>query len=95
MYLNRPMSSKALWAQFDRVFEEMDKFFEQFDRFAKEAKSVNANVHFDSPDEQKVRFRSATLKERAKYAWSFFCMTVSMVFRGHATVTFRRRKPIK
>ncbi len=73
----------------------MDKFFEQFDRFFKEAKEANANVHFDNPDEHKVRFRSECVKERLSYAWSFFKMTVSMIFRGHATVVFKRRKPVK
>ena len=89
------MSTKALWAQFDRVFEEMDKFFEQFDRLFKEAKEANANVYFDNPDEHKVRFRSESWKERFAHAWSFFKMTVSMIFRGHATVVFKRRKAVK
>jgi hypothetical protein len=88
-------STKALWEQADRVFDEADKFFEQADRFFKEAKSVNGNVHFDNPDEHRVRFRSQSVKERAKLAWEFFCMCLSMIFRGQAVVTFRRRKPVK
>lgn len=89
------MSTKLLWQQFDKIFVEMDKFFEQMDRLFAEAKSVGVNVHIENPDEHKVRFRSQTVKERAKLAWQFLCMTISMIFRGHATVTFRRRKSVK
>ena len=89
------MNSRALWHQFDKVFQEMDKFFEKMDRFFAEAKSVNENVHIDNPDEHKVRFRSENWKERVKHTWHFFCMTLSMVFKGHATVVFRRRRTVK
>lgn len=88
-------STDSIWYHFNRTFEEMDKFFERRDRMFEEAKKTNENVHLDSPDEQKVRFRSHSWKERAKLAWNFFCMTLSMVFRGHATVVFRRRKSVK
>lgn len=73
----------------------MDKFFERRDRLFDEAKKTHSKVHIDNPDEQTVRFRSQSLKERAKLTWQFFCMTVSMIFRGHSTVVFRRRNPVK
>jgi hypothetical protein len=89
------MSSKAFWQEFNALFREMDKFFERMDRLFDEAKTVNPNAHVENPDEHKVRFRSKSWGERFRFAWQFFCMTVSMVFRGHATVSFRRRKPVK
>lgn len=73
----------------------MDKFFEEADKLFDEAKKANSNVHFDNPDERQVRFRSQGWKDRLTHTWSFFKMTLSMVFRGHATVTFRRRKSVK
>lgn len=89
------MNTKAFWSEFDKLFHEMDKFFERMDRLFAEAKSVNENVHIDNPDEHKVRFRSIGGMERIKLTWQFFCMAVSTAFRGHATITFRRRKPLK
>jgi hypothetical protein len=89
------MNTKALWDQADRVFDEADKLFEEADRVFDEARKANGNVHFDNPDERKVRFRSESWKERFKHAWSFFKMTVSMIFRGHAIIVFKRRKIVK
>lgn len=89
------MNTDSIWYHFNRTFEEVDKFFEQRDRLFEEARKAHSNVHLDNPDEYTARFRALTAKERAKLAWDFFCMALSMVFRGHATVIFRRRKPIK
>jgi hypothetical protein len=89
------MNTDSIWYHFNRTFEEVDKFFEKRDRLFEEARKTHSNVHLDKPDEHTVQFRSVTVKERAKLAWGFFCMTLSMVFRGHARVVFRRRKPIK
>jgi uncharacterized protein YfcZ (UPF0381/DUF406 family) len=89
------MNTKEMWASFDRAFVEMDKFFEQMDRLFEEARKVNSNVHIDNPDQHQVRFRAQSHRERIKLAWNFFCLTVSMIFRGQATVVFRRRKSVK
>jgi hypothetical protein len=89
------MSTRGFWIEFDNLFREMDKFFERMDRLFEEAKSVNSKVHIDNPDEHKVRFKAFTWKERVKFTWQFFCMTVSMVFKGKSTVVFKRRTRLK
>lgn len=84
--------NSSFWREFDGLFKEMDKFFERMDRLFNEAKEANPNVHIENPDEHKVRFRASGVGERMRFAGRFFGMTVSMIFRGHATVVFRRRK---
>jgi hypothetical protein len=89
------MSRNVFWSEFNRLFEDMDKFLEHMDRLFEEARKVKADVHIENPDEHKIRFRGLTVGERSRYAWRFFCMTISMVFRGHSTLKFKRRTPQK
>lgn len=80
-------SSTALWQQFDKVFAEADKLWAEVDHLMQETPehAVTAEAHH-------VRFKSKTFWGRIRLACYFNKVALRVLFKGHATLNFKRAK---
>lgn len=80
-------STKALWAQFDKVFAEADKLWAEADHLMRDIPE-----HKITPETHQIRFQAKTYGGRVRIAWYFTRLALKMLWKGQANLSFKRAK---
>ena len=78
----------SLWRETDVLWQKADDVFKQADKvFAKAARMKNTPEA--AINQHRIRFNTATWRDRRRTAWIFFKLAVKMLVRGKAELKFR------